>query len=287
MVTDMTTVLVKQDNRSRIVAREVHSMRGILEDLLFRVTSLENEVKDVGARASTAAPSANKKRAKKSDGGIAGWERKMENKFPNLHLYFPPALWKHAILYAAFEHLHTYTNKYDRDRYMYTVAGLLLARKNHANKDIYDKPAGQSASAFRRIVLTKALELARAKTYANIKPTNGDVKVEQNPYWLGPFGKEMYITKTHVQAGQTYHEKKTSNTAAYNRRVSIGDGAEPERDDYAAYIMIRMYDIMSRFFIARRRKVRNNFCESFGYLFHKWTPVKDCLLYTSPSPRDA
>ena len=90
MITDMTKVLVKQDSRSRLVAREVHYLRGMMEDLLFRVTSLENEVKDVGAKVSAPVQTGKKTRVKKSEGGIAGWEKIMGEKFPDLLLYFPP-----------------------------------------------------------------------------------------------------------------------------------------------------------------------------------------------------
>ena len=269
--------LLKQESRSRLIGKEVHTLRSQLENVLFRLTAIEDSIQEVRANSSEVVPIMKKGRGKKSEcvknGGIAGWEALMHRKFPNIHLYFPQDLWTHAILYSVFEHVHTHAKSYSRMECIEAVSGVLLARKNHAKKDIYESPIGKSASAFRKLVLVKALDLARAKTYPPTVKACGDAVLDKDPFWLGPDEKDMYIRDSDIAAGQKYHETKTSNTTEYHRRVSVGDGATPERSDYAAYIMITLYDIMNRQFISRRRRVRNSFCESLGYLFMNWAKV--------------
>ena len=67
-------------------------------------------------------------------------------------------------------------------------------------------------------------------------------------------GNSMYIREEHVLAGQTFHEQKVRNTPEYHRRVAIGNGAEPNHEDCACFIMIKLYDIMKKVFADIRRR---------------------------------
>lgn len=268
-----------QDARTRTMLKEMNGMRSILEDIMFKVSTVESYVEGNGTN--KAGAGGNKKGTKKSLGGIAGWEKLMVDTFPHLDCFFPPALWKEAILSSVFEHIHSTTScEYGRYECILAISGVLFARKNHGKKCLFDTDVGKSASAFRKLILRKLIKLARAKKYPPLKP-RGDVELDENPEWLGKWENEMYIEEEHIQAGQVYHESKASNTPEYNRRIAVGNGAEPRRKDFASYIMIHLYDVMNHLFIERRKRVRSEFCESFGYLFHSWSKVKDVYVKES------
>ena len=275
-LTKLVTRSGVQEGRTRTILKEVNNMRNLLDDVLFRVMTVESHVEDVRANNVGSNNSSNGKRgSKKKDGGIAGWERIMSEKFQYVDCYFPPALWTEAILHSAFEHIHTSTSSsWGREECIVALSGVLFARKNHGKKSLFETDIGRSASAFRKLLLEKLLDLAREGKYSITAPTSG-VSLEPKPEWLGKHEKEMYIDKDHIKAGQQYHESKASNTPEYNRRIAVGNGAAPNRNDFASYIMIHLYDVMNHLFIERRKRVRSAFCEAFGYLFHPWSKVKD------------
>ena len=127
------------DARTRIILKEINEIRSKLEDVLFKVSSVENCVEDIRANNNaTNNGGHNRRSGKKSEGGIGGWERIMRNKFPHLHCYFPPALWKEAILHSAFEHIHSTTSSnYERNECIVALSGVLFARKNHGKKSLF------------------------------------------------------------------------------------------------------------------------------------------------------
>ena len=265
-----------QESRTRTIFKEINSMSSTLDDVLFRVMTVESHLKDVRANnVGSNSTGTGKRGSKKSEGGIAGWERIMTEKFRYIDCYFPPAMWKEAILHSAFEHIYNSTSsKWGREECIIALSGVLFARKNHGKKSLFETEIGKSASAFRKLILEKLLHLAREGKYPVVAPRSG-VSLDPKPEWLGKYGEEMYIGKEHIKAGQLYHESKASNTPEYNRRISVGNGAEPNRKDYASFVMIHLYDIMNHLFIERRKRVRSAFCECFGYLFHQWSKVKD------------
>ena len=115
------------------------------------------------------------------------------------------------------------------------------------------------------LVLTRALELARSDGFS----PKEEGKIEK-PSWLGMHGNEHYILKERITVGQEYHETKQSTTDTYARRVAIGNGADPARDDFATFVVITLYKIMTTKFRDNRRRLREEFSVYFGFLFKKW-----------------
>ena len=83
-------------------------------------------------------------------------------------------------------------------------------------------------------------------------------------------GKQNFILKEHIDIGREYYETKQSHNDTYARRVAIGNGAEPSRDEYALFVMLTVQCLMNDLFRANRRQVREEFAEYFGYLFMSW-----------------
>ena len=268
----------RQEIETKEMRRELALIRDGCDDIQFRLTNVENKMEDVKVTASAApAPAIGGKRARRIDGGIAGYEHRMGNKFPHIALYFPDSLWTHAILYASIEHIWTTTSAdFTMEEGMQAISAVLLARSNNGKKDIFDTEVGRRASMFRHTVLTSALQLARCGKYPPVLPSHFEDVLDDSPFWLGKRGKEFYITDEHVTLGQNHHEKRCSNTPEYLRRVAIGDGADPIPNDYAIFIMIRLYKIMNDRLGNCRRKVREDFCQVFGYLFLKWPAHRTC-----------
>ena len=99
-------------------------------------------------------------------------------------------------------------------------------------------------------------------------------------------GNSIYIREEHFLAGQTFHEEKVSNTPEYHRLVAIRNCAEPNHDDCACFIMIKLYDIMNNVFAGNRSRVREDFALFFGYMFNTWSDLpKVCVSDKSPDLR--
>ena len=253
-----------QDVALAAVARKVNANAESLDELLFRVAALQGSIDDI--RSKVVGVSAEEKPETKKEKGIDGWKALMDERFPDIATYFPVELWRNAIMYATIEHMESMPRT---DGVLGIVDGMrgvcsiLLSRT--AKKEIFDTPVGKCASTYRFLVLSRALALARAGHFAG----EADVKTEK-PEWLGMHGNQLYILKEHIVAGQEYHEKKQSNTAPYLRRVAIGNGKDPARDDFASFIMIKLYKIMNDVFMECRRRVRDDLAVYFTFLFKEW-----------------
>ena len=272
--------IVRSVSRSEVsltsIARDLSEVKTRVddrfEDVLFRIATLESLLEDIRAKPSEGKQDGGPEcSGRRGEGGISGWESLMEAKFPHLLSYFPVQLWRHAILFATFEHIWTTTTEeFDMGEGTTVFSTLLFARSNKGKKEVYKTPVGERASMFRNTILSTALDLARARTYPVVKPDSPAVALDDKPFWLGRHGKDHYILEEHMLNGQLFHETKTSNTPGYNRRVAIGDGAEPGRDDYANFVMIKLYKVMNDMLSNNRKRVKDDFCQVFGYLFTEW-----------------
>ena len=203
----------------------------------------------------------------------------MSKTAPNIQMYFPEKAWAHAILFAAFDDMWTYSvgQTFSLQEVFYGLSSIFFSLANSVDgrsRDSYKGDVGLRASKYRRKVLSGLLDLARAGTYGPVIPDEKDVALEAKPYWLGRKGTGMYITEAHISAGQKQFETKTSNTPEYNRRLSIGSGVAPTPDDIAEYVMATLYKIMTEKFRSGRRRVAEDFCEMIGYLFVTWASLE-------------
>ena len=278
---DSSTVARQSDGN---VARDVRALVLGMSDVRSKLDNIEVLLADVRAAqleqqlAPNPAVTVVKKEAARQNGtGAMGrYNRIMSDRVPNLQLYFSPELWTHATMAGTIKHFWDYSEGEHfsiNDAYK-CMAAILFSLEGNKEKTEYETGIGKRASVFRRHLLLEAVTLARAKTYPPVIPPSRDVVLDDLPFWLHPFGDEEFITMTHVKTGQRRHEAKNSNTPDYSRRLAIGNGAEPERDDIAVYITAQLYDHMQKAFRDRRRRVNEDFMECVGYLFVRWSQFK-------------
>ena len=272
-VLQLLDMLKEQRIETVAVRRECKAIHALMEDIHLKMGTLE------AARAAPipAAVGTGPRRASPRDSasGMNAYLRIMDKKAPHLAMYVPEAAWAHAVVVASVDHVWEHTpEELDVESVFKAVSGILLSRAGHGGKDIFKTEVGKQASAYRRAVLRNALALAREGTYPANIPASSDAVLEDTPFWLGKHGNEMYIEERHLEVAQLQFESKTANSPEYNRRVAIGAGADPNRDDIAVFVMGRMYKVMNDLFRKNRRKVSEDFCLLVGYLFVPWAPLK-------------
>ena len=101
--------------------------------------------------------------------------------------FFGSELWREAIMYSTMEHLASLPRGDGQEAMMAgitAICSVLLAR--NAKKDIFEKAVGKSASIFRFLVLTRALNLARSGKFTAKEEVNGE-----KPFWLGMLWSEQ------------------------------------------------------------------------------------------------
>ena len=247
------------------VTRQLKAHTSMFDEVMFKLTTLLSAVEAIaekmGDNGGENVPAEKKTRRER---GIEGYKSLMSDKFPNVEQFFTIKLWNAAIMYANIEHLWTATTPdFGMVEGMTALCSMLFARTG--KKDAFNTGVGKKASTYRFIVLSRAIFLARSGRF----PPDGDAQPEK-PRWLGIHGKQPFIRDEHILSAQAQHEQKVAHTPEYQRRVSIGNGAEPNDDDCAVYIAARLYDFMNKMFMDHRRRAREDFASFFAYLFKPW-----------------
>lgn len=207
-------------------------------------------------------------------GAVKKYENILSGFVPNAVAYFPDALWAEAMCWGTIEHVLV-SSKYESitlDEFVVILGSITFSLAGNKSLNSFtETPEGELATKYRFIVLNKAFELAKSGTYPPVQNKKTKEALDPNPFWLGKDGENDYVQSTNIVTGQKQHEEIQSQTDDYKRRVKIGNGLiQPNAKDIADFLGYQIYKHMMEVFRKRRRRMRSDFTELYGYLFVSW-----------------
>lgn len=262
------------------VLREVRIVFRTVEELKKKVESMEGTLNDIRAALQSNVGPLGVKPPVSNDqkGGIEKYADIMKKHAPYILSYFPSELWQEAIFSATVnlvcrncaEEMLSFKELHD------IISIIMFSLYKKKKSEAFQEPTGVKVSDYRHSILLEAFKLARARKYPPDIPTDFQGVLDDPPYWLQSDDDKSFITVTHMKNGQMRVEKCMSNTADYHTRVKIGNGKQkPVDGDIATFICATLHKHLSDSFRLKRRRVMEDFSETFGYLLAPWAPIKE------------
>ena len=268
----VTAVEVSLTQDMRTMWRDIRLTYKLVEELKDKMEGMDVTLAEI--RSSISAKNAVARTLATGAGAIAKYEAIMKEFVPHATLYFPDRLWCEVIFWATIEHVYS-SCQYETitvDEFLVIMESIIFSLVGNKSLDWFTTTdVGKKASQYRKLVLKKAFEVARSGKYPMEQDKKAVVESDGLPYWLQKNGTDDYVLPCHLEEGQKINEEIQSHTDGYKRRVKIGNKLEePHSTDVAEFVVSLIYKHMSEVFRKRRRRLRSDFTELFGYLFVSW-----------------